>query len=434
MARQVVQLLPATPADRRRALEEVKDFAFTDMGYGDEGRWTYRLLPEPALSDELRRLAHPRSTANTDSVTFQPCRSYEQRSQDRHVVERWTIHGSSWVFTAVFDGHVNHNTVDLATEKVPPLVRTSLEALLAQTTSPSPARISDLLSQAIAEVDSAIMSDFLSIFARANVDVSNVRPEFAKPLINDLARGGQHHEKVSRVLGGSTALLTLYNERHGDLWVANLGDCCAVLGTWDRSRWSATLINSIHNGSNVDELNRVKSEHPLHEQCIQEDRILGWLAPTRAIGDFWLKLPRIYTENIFIHFDGMKRDPLHKYVSRIQTPPYVSTKADVYHRRIRGRHGGAAGPRDVFLITCTDGMLDLAHGEPLQLSQQLLDRWVGVVGATLQQRHAHPPNLALALLRDSIGGQDTELVSRNLTVEMDERWMDDTTILVQRFA
>ena len=104
MARQVVQLLPATPADTRRALEEVKDFAFTDMGYGDEGRWTYKLLREPALSDELRRIAYPRSTANTDSVTFQPCRSHEQRSQDRHVVSRWDAGGGTWVFTGIFDG------------------------------------------------------------------------------------------------------------------------------------------------------------------------------------------------------------------------------------------------------------------------------------------------------------------------------------------
>jgi len=252
-------------------------------------------------------------------------------------------------------------------------------------------------------------------------------------LINDHARGGRHYQRVSRTLGGTTTLLTLYNERYGDLWVANVGDCCAVLGTRDRSRWSATLINSIHNGSNATELNRVRSEHPPQEQCIEDERILGWLGPTRAIGDFWLKLPRLYTENVFIHFDGMKREPLHKYLPRLQTPPYVSAKADVYYRRIRGRQGGV-GPRDIFLITCTDGMLDLAHPEPLQLSQQLIDNWVGVVGRTLQKRHAHPPNLALALLRESIGGEDTELVSRNLTVEMDERWMDDTTILVQRFA
>lgn len=130
----------------------------------------------------------------------------------------------------------------------------------------------------------------------------------------------------------------------------------------------------------------------------------------------------------------MKKEALHKYVPRLQTPPYVSAKPDVYHRRIRGRQGGN-GSCDVFLITCTDGMLDLAQPEPLQLSQQLIDCWVDVVGRTLQQRHAvQPPNLALALLRESIGGDDVELVSRNLTVEMEERWMDDTTILVQRFA
>lgn len=110
MARQVVQLPPATSADRRRALEEVKDFAFTDMGYGDEGRWTYKLLREPALTDELRRLAHPNSFANTDSATFQPCRSYERRSQDRYVVQRWDAGGSTWVFTGIFDGAHKRDT------------------------------------------------------------------------------------------------------------------------------------------------------------------------------------------------------------------------------------------------------------------------------------------------------------------------------------
>lgn len=433
MARQVVQLLPASSADRRRALEEVKDFALTDMGYGEDVRWTYKLLREPALTDELCRLAHPSSTVGTHSVTFQPCRSYEQRSQDRHVVDRWDFGGGgTWVFTGVFDGHVNHDTVEYATEKLPSLVRMSLESLLARTTSPSPARISDLLSEAIAEVDSAIMSDFLSTFAQGDLEPPHTHPEFAKTLLSD-DRRARHCRIVSRALGGTTALVTLYNQIHGDLWVANVGDCCAVLGTWDGTGWSATLINSIHNCSNIAEVSRVISEHPPHEVCVEDERILGWLAPTRAIGDFWLKLPRMYTEDVFIHFDAMQKESLHKYLPRLQTPPYVSAKADVYHRRIRGRQGEAA-PRDVFLITCTDGMLDLAHPEPLQLSQQLIDRWVGVVGRAWQQRGMQPLNLALELLRNSIGGDDTELMSRNLTVEMDERWMDDTTILVQCFS
>jgi pyruvate dehydrogenase phosphatase len=41
-------------------------------------------------------------------------------------------------------------------------------------------------------------------------------------------------------------------------------------------------------------------------------------------------------------------------------------------------------------------------------------------------------NLAVRLLRDAVGGDNTELVSRNLTLEMEDKWMDDITILVQR--
>lgn len=66
----------------------------------------------------------------------------------------------------------------------------------------------------------------------------------------------------------------------------------------------------------------------------------------------------------------------------------------------------------------------------------MADHWVGLVG-----RHMHSTtgmgsmksNLALRLLRDAVGGDDTELVSRNLTLEMEDKWMDDITILVQRF-
>jgi pyruvate dehydrogenase phosphatase len=38
------------------------------------------------------------------------------------------------------------------------------------------------------------------------------------------------------------------------------------------------------------------------------------------------------------------------------------------------------------------------------------------------------------LLRDAIGADDISRSSANLTVEMDERWIDDTTIIVHRFS
>ena len=79
-------------------------------------------------------------------------------------------------------------------------------------------------------------------------------------------------------------------------------------------------------------------------------------------------------------------------------------------------------------------MLDLAHTEPLRLSQALITHWVEIVGQALMEADNEAHNLALALLRDSIGGSDTGLVSRNMTVEMEERWMDDVTIIVQNFT
>lgn len=100
----VIQLDPATPADARRAFDEVKHFATTDMGRQGTHRWTYRVLNEPDLTQELTRLSGARSVGRTDFVSFQPCTSFEAESQDRPIVEDWHIAGKKWLFTAVLDG------------------------------------------------------------------------------------------------------------------------------------------------------------------------------------------------------------------------------------------------------------------------------------------------------------------------------------------
>lgn len=54
-------------------------------------------------------------------------------------------------------------------------------------------------------------------------------PDVIKTYINDTASGGACHVRVSRMLGGTTALLTLFHEASGNFWVTNLGDSCAGL-------------------------------------------------------------------------------------------------------------------------------------------------------------------------------------------------------------
>jgi pyruvate dehydrogenase phosphatase len=145
-----------------------------------------------------------------------------------------------------------------------------------------------------------------------------------------------------------------------------------------------------------------------------------------ALGDTWLKLPPVFSQRVLLDFRrewNVERPET--YVSRVKTPPYVSNIPDIHHFPLLKVPPGQQ--RDLFLISCSDGLVDLYDG---QVRQDMIHRWVRVVGRTIENRA--PGNLALSLLRDGLGGGDARLVSQKLTVEMEEKWMDDVTIIVQR--
>lgn len=137
-----------------------------------------------------------------------------------------------------------------------------------------------------------------------------------------------------------------------------------------------------------------------------------------ALGDAWLKLPATYTYKVFhnIDADWIAQHDISACVPRLLTPPYVSNQPDVFHRRLR-HPSGSGNTVDGFVILCSDGLQDLYDG----LSEQdMADEWVRVVGreldASLRNQRSRG-NLAMGLLRDAMGGDDTRLLSRNLTVE-----------------
>ena len=158
-------------------------------------------------------------------------------------------------------------------------------------------------------------------------------------------------------------------------------------------------------------------------------------APTLlALGDTWLKLPPVFSQRVLLNFRrewNVQRPET--YIARVKSPPYVSNVPDVHHIPLpRGLPGQAQGHQgqqrgDIFLISCSDGLADLYDG---LTRQDMIHRWVTVVGRAIGNRTRG--NLALALLRDGLGGDDIRLVSQKLTVEMEEKWMDDITIIVQR--
>ncbi|KJA27787.1 hypothetical protein HYPSUDRAFT_62824 [Hypholoma sublateritium FD-334 SS-4] len=396
----------------------------TDMGWPEEeALWWYTPLSEPLLSSELARLADARTHGDTDSVTFQPCPNPEEASQDRFVIADWSLTGGNWAFRAVFDGHAGHETADYAAAALPGVVRDALVRVLdaAPAVEPDAAAVEAALLNAIADFDASLGEGVHALFPEAgaltDMDEAAVHAVVA-------ANGPAAKAAVLRAMRGSTALIALSDPTRANLWVASLGDCAAVLGTRpEGGEWSAELLSFAHNGENPVEASRVRAAHPGEPECMLNDRVLGVIAVTRALGDFTFKLPPVYTDRVFVPVGEAGPDMAAKLAvcsSRNHTTPYMSGVPQTIHVAPRSH-----GAHEALLIMCSDGLGDLSPHR-LDVSEVLAPQWVRAA------ERGEPGNRALAVLRDALGGDDLEKVSRSLTVEMTSRWMDDTTVLVQR--
>jgi hypothetical protein len=78
--------------------------AMTDMGWGPEKTWPYRILPRDLYDAEFRRhvRTHTYLGGRASSVTLQP--HNPDSNQDRFAVDEWALPGGVWTFAAVFDG------------------------------------------------------------------------------------------------------------------------------------------------------------------------------------------------------------------------------------------------------------------------------------------------------------------------------------------
>ncbi|KAF8482702.1 protein serine/threonine phosphatase 2C [Russula ochroleuca] len=417
------------------------------MGLGGPELWTYRILQEPGLSTELQRLANPLSLGGIDAVDFQPCQLHEFRTQDRKCIEHWQMpSGGTWVFTAIFDGqyiwsalglnlevyigHAGHATVEHASRTLPSMIKQALESLIRSFRGHGfSAAVSGILSDCITRFDHSITTDFTRMFPGGPAGLQGMSSTQIRHLFQDRMSGPgpQNLTAVTRCLQGSTVIVTLTDPSKLNLWIANLGDSQAVLGSRTLAGdWSAAFVSAPHDGNNPSEVLRIQNQHPGEPECMEDNRVVGFLGPTRSLGDTWLKLSSIFSQRVLLNFRrewNVQRPET--YVARVKSPPYVSSVPDVHH--IPLPRGFPGQQRDFFLLSCSDGLADLYGG---LTRQDMIHRWVTVVGRTIESRTRG--NLALSLLRNGLGGDDVCLVSQKLTVEMEEKWMDDVTIIVQR--
>lgn len=77
------------------------------------------------------------------------------------------------------------------------------------------------------------------------------------------------------------------------------------------------------------------------------------------------------------------------------------------------------------LIVATDGLRDLYEGRSTA-TEDLVERWVQVV---MEEGDGFGGHKALSLASDGLG-EDLNTKSMRLTIDLDQAWLDDTTIVV----
>ncbi|KAF5326262.1 hypothetical protein D9611_000478 [Ephemerocybe angulata] len=403
--------------------------------------WEYTHLNEPELTDKFEELAMWGTLGDTDYATLQPCPNPSEASQDRHIIQDWDIDGKHWRFRGLFDGHGGHDTVNYTVQSLPSFLLERLARFVKKgdwTTTD----ISQLISQAIIDFDNDIGKGFLDLFPGNSIHESS--DEQLKNIVNDPA----NIQAVLRCMRGTTVLIALVDPEGANLWVASLGDCTAILGTREPSgTWSTQTLSFNHNGTNASEATRVRLEHAGEERCMEDDRVLGAIAVTRAIGDYVFKLPAVYTQrgllNCEVGFRTQRK--VDDLLPRVLTPPYVSNVPQVNHISLSlssKQQSNSTTPSSI-LMMYSDGLGDLYEDE-FRYAVKIPGFWSSVVGKvmdipggpetkeTASPRPRNERNAAMRFIRQGLGAEDAENVSRSLTTEYYGRWMDDTTVLVLR--
>ena len=173
-------------------------------------------------------------------------------------------------------------------------------------------------------------------------------------------------EILAPALSGSCALLSFYDSRSQLLRVACTGDSRAVLGRrGSNGNWTATPLSIDQTGRNPDEVARLRREHPGEDYVVSNGRILGNLEPSRAFGDASYKWSAKVQEQIKNFYFGRSLSP------RLRSPPYVTAEPIVTSTKIEPQNHD-------FVVMATDGLWEMLTNEEV----------VGLVGHWLDEQAA----------------------------------------------
>ncbi|CAD5209657.1 unnamed protein product [Bursaphelenchus xylophilus] len=260
------------------------------------------------------------------------------------------------------------------------------------------------------------------------------------------SRGQVCRMSVNVATSGSCAIIT--HIRRGHLHVANSGDCAAVLGVVNHGHLVARQLSKPHTIDNIDETNRVRSQHPVSERAtvLKGGRLLGELYPLRAFGDVRYKW-QMELQKVVLEPLGMSPP------SGLQTPPYLTAQPEVFYHKLT--------PNDKFLVIASDGLWEWLDPDTIvrlvsdhALGTQTLSNYqpspektLGEIVEEIDRRRKGTvkkpldDNSATHIIRNALGGcsggtdqQYSRLQdSLQLPPGMARNYRDDITVIVVHF-
>ncbi|KAG7449481.1 protein serine/threonine phosphatase 2C [Guyanagaster necrorhizus] len=451
-----------------------------------DGKPTMSTKVLPLLSmEEVNKRLNARANAETiirhDGIVWNyanaalPSNDPIEDAHSKQIIQRDDASGD-YLFFTVMDGHRAGDTSHLLSLVLIKAVSLALSKLISNSPSTfltestvgrvksmvgfwsapdaDPHRVSVAIQDAFTDLDRELITAPLRVLA-GNIDGSKVIPDLSK---HPLAL-----KTMLPAISGSCALMAIFDTAHKDLYVACTGDSRAVAGVWEptpdgKGHWRVDVLSEDQTGRNPNELKRMQAEHPKDEAdtVIRNGRVLGGLEPTRAFGDARYKWTREVHDALNRSFMVGNDMTLRTQPQTLKTPPYVTARPEVTHRKLSFDKSSPGAIR--FLVLATDGLWDeITSEEVVSLVGGHLAGVRGVIpkaelpslvptfvktGSVEGKDHRRKrnrgswafcdDNVGTHLIRNALGGGDEESLRQLVSIPApySRRHRDDITVTV----
>ncbi|EDO49322.1 predicted protein [Nematostella vectensis] len=350
-----------------------------------------------------------------------------QPMEDRKFVVRLLHQDGGYLF-GVMDGHGGNACAHNVCKRLPDYIALSLlhrHVLLAHP---------DLMPKLTDYLTITKNEDHFRSIREAYIRLDqDIRNEAVKESKSKLPEGSSCHA-FDAANAGACALVAYIQGT--ELFLANAGDCRAVLGVQGEDGcWSAMQLSSDHTAGNPEEVQRILNQHPPEESTtvIRFERLLGRLAPLRAFGDARFKWDKKTQNKVY---SKSSLNPMSE-VEHFYTPPYLTAEPEVMSYQLQRT--------DKFLVLATDGLWDMLSNEEVvhyvqeHVCKKVEDTSKGVLPQDITFNEQELPcdlnNAASCLVREALGGDDHVAVSTTLSIPYPDvrMYRDDISVIVVFF-